>query len=68
MTPSDLIQMRKARNWTQARLAEEVGTTQASICRYEKGSKISGPALRQLQRLKEETVLLEEQSAARAAE
>ena len=53
MKASDIIEMRKRLGWTQAQLAERIGTTQATICRYEKGAvKISRMALLSLERVR----------------
>ena len=47
----DVLELRMERGWTQAELAERVGTKQANISRLENG--LSNPTLRFLERLSE---------------
>jgi transcriptional regulator with XRE-family HTH domain len=47
----DVLQLRMAHGWTQAELAERVGTKQANISRLENG--LANPTLRFLEKLSE---------------
>lgn len=44
---SRLKQERERRGWTQSQLAEQVGTTQTNVSRWEKGETVPGPYYRQ---------------------
>src|SRR5260221_13653052 len=44
---SRLKQERDRRGWTQSQLAEQVGTTQTNVSRWEKGETVPGPYYRQ---------------------
>lgn len=39
MTPSELLELRKQKGWTQARLAEELGCHQSQVSRWESGKR-----------------------------
>ena len=62
MTGEELLKIRKARNWTQPKMAAELGVTVTTLWRWEKGaSPISVMAEKSIERLASET---SEQAAA----
>lgn len=55
MQQIDVKAFREAKEWSQQRMADELGVDQATVSRIERGSQPSGPVKRLLERLMTET-------------
>ncbi len=56
MTGEELLKIRKARRWTQPKMAAELGVTVTTLWRWEKGaSPIGAMAEKSIERLANET-------------
>lgn len=55
MQPSEIIEFRAARKWSQERLADELGVNVSTIWRWENGkTPASGPVVKAIERLVEQ--------------
>jgi transcriptional regulator with XRE-family HTH domain len=54
MTPESIRAFRERREWSQQRLAKQLGVDQATVSRIEHGADPSGPVRRLLEKLMEE--------------